>query len=346
MHFRFYLPLAILWVTHHGASSGATDHSAVVHFDMAPTATASVGESEGGRVMLSVDLELSSMIDIPEVPRIDQWLVRCQPRGHVASIADYSPRTETDSDLASTIQVKQSEEKNNSLGIGVNGNYTHQLRANAGLDHATKNTNSLQFDRVAPLHAVTASGTINRGRGVYFKLRWTAKQILEGQKTFQLVLEVPNSWRAGLIDVSVLAQSEQKSFAGWDRDSKTLGSANFVVAVYREEDKQAAAQARKMANAEYDLRNLMIEQPPSKPVVSLPTILQHVAIKLELEPGPSNQRWLERLMLDEIDPCMDKEIRKLPMPFRLAVLNYAEAREDFAKLNLRPPVELAVTQSD
>jgi len=336
--------LAILMITQ-GASSSAMDHSAVVHFDMAPTAAASVDKSESGRVTLCVDLELSSMIDLPEAPRIDQWLVRCQPRGHVASIADYRPRTETDSDLASTIQVKQSEEKNHSLGIGVNGSYTHQLRANAGLDQTTRNVNSLQFDRIAPLHAVTASGTINRGRGVYFKLRWTSKQILEGQKMFQLVLDVPDAWRTGLIDVSVLAQSEQKSFAGWDRDSKTLGAANFVVAVYRKEDKQAGNQARKMANAEYDLRNLILEQRPTQTATSLPNILQHVASKLEREPDPSSQRWLERLMLDQADPCLDKEIRKLPMALRLAVLNYAEARVDFEKLNLKPSGELAVTQN-
>jgi len=346
MHFRFYLSLAVILVTRHSASSGAADNSAMVHFDMAPTAAASVAESEGDRTMLKIDLKLSSMIDSPEAPRIAQWLVRCQPRGHVASIADYSPRTEIDSDIASTIQVNQSEEKSKSLGIGVNGSYPHQVRANAGLDHATKNTNTLQFDRVAPRHAVTASGTINRGRGVYFKLRWTAKQILEGQKSFQLMLEVPSTWRTGLIDVSVLAQSEQKSFAGWDRETKTLGSANFVVAIYREEDKQANLQARKMANTEYELRNLILEHPPSKSVVSLPTILRHVAIKLELETDPPKRQWLERLMLNEVDPYMDKDIRKLPMALRLAALDYAEARTAFAELNHQQPLNLAVTQSD
>ena len=194
------------------------------------------------------------MISSPEAARIDQWLVRCQPRGQFASIVDYSPRTETGSDIASHIQVKQSTEKQQSLGVGVNGNYFSNISGNAGLDHTRKNIDSLQFDRLAPVHAVTASGTINRGTGVYFKLRWTAEQILEGQKTFQLVLDVPDTWRTGLIDISVVAQSEHKSFANWEPTTKTLGSGNFVIAVYREEDMHASEVARKMARAEHELR--------------------------------------------------------------------------------------------
>ncbi|MGI9473024.1 MAG: hypothetical protein ACR2NZ_15900 [Rubripirellula sp.] len=315
-----------------------------VHFDLPPTAAAEAVGDE--MTLVTVELSLSSMIDTTEVPRIDQWLVRCQPRGKAISIADYAPRTETSSDLVSSIQVKRTEEESNSLGVGVNGNYGHAVHGNAGLDHSKKNTNSMQFDRVAPLHAVTASGTINRGRGVYFKLRWTAQQVLEGEKTFRLTLRVPATWRGGLVDVSVLAQSEKKSFAGWDRETQTLGSANFVVAVYRQGDRDAAAKARTLSDAEFALRSVIIEHRTAQKVTSIPSMLRHVAKKFELESVSTSEMWLQRLLLDRADAHMDAEIRKLPMPVRVAVLDYVDERDNFLAMHRQPSQELAKHRSE
>ena len=343
MQFRIYFVLIASLLTYTDAVCLAADGDPVVHFDIPPSAAAMAVDSGAGRALLTVELKLSSMIRSPEAARIDQWLVRCQPRGHFASIVDYSPRTETGSDLASHIQIRQSKEKHQSLGIGITGNYTSNLHGNAGLDHGSKNTDSVQFDRFAPVHAVTASGTINRGTGVYFKLRWTAKQILEGQKTFQLKLDVPDSWRTGLIDISVVAQSEHKSFANWEDTMKTMGSANFVIAVYREEDLHASEVARKMAQAEHELRSRIQEQASSKPNHSLSTLLRFITGKMDLEKSRSANNVLERLMLNQADPHMDDDIRKLPMKCRLAALNYSDAQNSFARLNQQPINKITAT---
>lgn len=336
MSVRIYFLLIAISIHHAEAVSVAADSQSIVHFDIHPSVAADIIESDRGRVRLQVDLKLSSMISSPESARIDQWLVRCQPRGQFASIVDYSPRTETGSDIATPIQVKQSKEKQQSLGVGVSGDYFSSLRGNAGLDHASKNIDSLQFDRLAPVHAVTAAGTINRGTGVYFKLRWTAEQILEGQKTFQLVLDVPDTWRTGLIDISVIAQSEHKSFASWEQSTKTLGSANFVIAVYRSDDIHACKVARRMANAEHQLRNRIKEETASKSNNSLSNLLRKMATKMEFEKNRTGTDLLERLMFDQADPYLDPDIRKLPMPCRLAALNYSDAQESFTRLNEQP----------
>ena len=322
---------------------GMAGQRSSVQFDLPPTAVAKTAGTAGtGTTLVTVELCLSSMINTTEVSRIDQWIVRCQPRNQAVTIADYAPRTETSSDIASTIQVKQSEEECNSLGVGLNGNYGSQIQGNAGLDRSMKNVNSLQFDRLAPLHAVTASGTINRGRGVYFKLRWTAEQVLEGEKTFRLTLTVPANWRSGLIDVSVLAQSQRKSFAGWDRDTQIVGSANFVVAAYREGDLEAEAKARELSEAEYLLRCAIIEHGGNRKVNSLPSMLRHLARKLDPDAKNPSDWWLQRLLLDRIDTHMDTEIRELPMPIRVAILEYDDARDSFLRLRYPSSQEVAI----
>ena len=135
------------------------------------------------------------------------------------------------------------------------------------------------------------------------------------------------------MDVSVVAQSERKKFGGWDRESKTIGLANFVVAVYRQGDHEAAACARAVSDAEDVIRNFAAEMHGSTKVNSLPSMLRHVAIKLDLESSEPNQDWLQRLLLERADPHLDKEIRNLPMSLRLAVLDYADARDHFCAMD-------------
>jgi len=314
----------------------AADTHSEVRFDIPPSTAAKTLSSSDGRTLIQVELLLSSMISNPESGRIDQWLVRCQPRGHFASIVDYHPRTEAGSNLASPIQVKQTKEKNQSFGIGMNGSCPLPLNGNAGLDHNSKDVDSVQFDRLAPLHAVTASGTINRGTGVYFKLRWTARQILEGQKAFQLTLDVPESWRTGLIDISVVAQARHKSFANWESSSKTLGEANFVIAVYREDDQHARQIARKMAQAEHVLRTKITELYSARSSHSLSTLWQHMTEKMDFRKSAEDTVLLERLMLNQRDPHLEQEFRKLPVDCRLAALDYSDAQNSFTKLNEQP----------
>jgi hypothetical protein len=321
----------------------------VVRFDLAPVAPGRpVADDPSNRNLVRVALHVSSMIESAELPQIDQWLLRCQPRDKGVRIADYAPRTETGSDLAGPIQVKKTNEENNGFGLSLDGSYGPVSHAHGGADHAKRKSSTLQFDRIAPEQAVTASGTINRGRGVYFKLRRTAQQVLEGEKTFELTLQVPDTWRGSLLDVSVVAQIERKTFAGWDRETKTIGWANFVVAVYRQGDREAAAVARALSDAEYALRETVIAHQPPTRVTSLPSMLRQVAMKLDLEPSEPDYDWLIRLLLNQADPHLDKEISRLPMPVRLAVLDYADVRDAFDAMGqsssqrviaTKPPIE-------
>jgi hypothetical protein len=305
----------------------------IVRFDLAPVVAAGPSDTDPiDPTRVTLKLRLSSMIESPNVPRIDQWLVRCQPRDKAISIADYAPRTETSTELTSPIQVKQIEEKNSTIGLSIDGSYGHAAHGNTGADIANKNTNTLQFDRVAPVQVVTASGTINRGRGVYFKLRWTAQQVLEGEKVFDVTLRVPATWRGGLIDVSVIAQSDRKKI-GWDHETETIGAAEFVVAAYRQGDDEAAQRARDLSDAEYALRSTALRHQASSEVNSLPSMLRHVAMKFDLQPSEPDVGWVQRLLSASADPHMDKEIRKLPMPVRVAVLDYVDVRDDFFTMN-------------
>ena len=332
MYPRTLASLVLLASLSFPADSARGKSSTQIQFDLAPVAAAEPANDDS---LVTVRLRLSSMIETPDARRPDQWIVRCQPRDPALSLFDYAPRTETASDLASPIQISESTEKNDVFGLSVSGATGPMLSGTAGADHSRKNVSSSQFQRVAPVQAVTASGTINRGTGVYFKLRWTAQQVLEGEKEFVLTFSAPRSWRAGLMDVSVVAQAQRDSFVGWERETVPLAKADFVVAVFRADDADARRLAHRLSECELQLRELAVQahQESRGGINAWTSMLQSVGI------GPSQitaKDWLHRLLSGEADPHLDKEIAKLPMPLRLAVLDYAEARHQIARLTRRP----------
>ena len=91
-----------------------------------------------------------------------------------------------------------------------------------------------------------------------------------------------------------------------------------------------------MANAEHQLRSRMKEETASKPSNSLSTLLRKMTTKMEFEKTRTSTDLLERLMFNQADPYLDSDIRKLPMPCRLAALNYSDAQESFTRLNEQP----------
>lgn len=304
-----------------------------IQFDVPPTVVAIPVADDAGRDLIECPLRVSSLIASPSSPRIDQWLIVCQPRNADMTIVDYCPKTGSASNIEGPIVVKKTDESSLNFGLSVSGDLAGIAGGNIGADRGDKQTDSRQYSLKATQHAVTASGTINRGRAVYFKWRRSANQILEGDKTLKLIFQVPDHWRGSLIDIFITAQSEKSTLGGLDKQIKTMGQSNFVVAIHRDGDQQAANLSRQLADAEHSLRHIASEHPakPAK-VSSLSGMLKSVAVKSDLHPAGPTNGWVGRLLQGEADPYLDKEIQRLPMETRLAVLDYCQVREQFDRL--------------
>ncbi|QDT09095.1 hypothetical protein [Planctomycetes bacterium K23_9] len=336
MHLRNAYPIVIAVLF---ASTVVADEDAI-RFDMPSTVVAtqvntgdSIADSSNAELkIVQCQLRLSSLVASPSLPRIDQWLVRCTPRDFEMHITDYAPRTETRSALEGPVEFKITDEESRSLGMSLNGDYCGVVDGSLGADVGTKNLVTKQYKQVAAVQAVTAAGTIDRGRGVYFKLRWTATQVLEGEKVFTLSMRVPVSWRGGLIDVDVTAQSAVQSFGRLDTHIKTIGAAKFVVATYRAGDAEAGQRASEFASAEQRLRRISEHVNHQKKPSTLPSMLRHVAAKLDLDSPPPTNGWINRLTTGQADPYLDREISRLPMKVRVAAIEYHDKKREFSRL--------------
>ena len=91
--------------------------------------------------------------------------------------------------------------------------------------------------------------------------------------------------------------------------------------------------AHRLFEAETDLRIMARECTDSRADHLLKSLLRHVAMKLDVESGPPAISWVDRLLLNRADPHMDKDIQKLPMPVRVAVLDYVDRRDEFLAID-------------
>lgn len=304
-----------------------------IQFDM-PAVTTALDSSVAGETReITIDLVLSSLVvgsnghSSGQTPPIDHLLIRCSLRDRLP-VVDFFPKTELQSDFASPIAITKKDEKTDSLGLNINANFHPFGTGQFGADNSRKRSDSTQFSRQAPMQAVVASGTTDRGRGVYFKLRWTTQQVLEGEKHFQVSFAVPESWRGGLVDVSVTANGWDRSLFGSSK-LRSVASQHFVVAAHQQHDPQAAEISLRLAHLDQELAAFAKRNSAESNVIT--QLWRRVVQADSNNDLPGN--WYHRITHDQADPYMDKRIRSLPMPVRVAVLGYTEATRDLMELD-------------
>lgn len=224
--------------------------------------------------VVTLELSVSVIIDSLTAPRIDQLMVEITPRGGSAIVVDYAPRTELSSDYSGGIEVRQTDEATLSGGVSIDARYSPFAGGNVSGGHAEKNSASVSYNRVAPVHVIAASGTTRRGRGVYFKFRSTDQQIIEGERVLQVSLRVPATWGGDLLDVVVIGDSRTDgasagfaaglptglsswagTFRGQSGQSRRVGEGRFLVAAFRSDDLRAETLAKRLADAESLMRS-------------------------------------------------------------------------------------------
>ena len=307
-----------------------------VTFDLPSVMTVTPVATNSNQVI--VKLRLSALTNPVGNAQTQHWWIIARPEQPSMQVVDYAPRTETDCELSSGIDTKSSTEKTTSLGFGISFDYNHLANLRGASDQATKELETLQFKTKARRQAKIASGTINRGKGVYFKWMRTAEQVLDGEKEFQFTLQTPDRWRCGTICLTVIASGTDKQFnfqsASWQQNTKELQSQEFVIAIHREGDPKAAQAALELTEQEQRLRRIASDSEHSRDPLPWTKPLVDIGKKIEqvIKDTPSHS-WLDQLMHGSIDPHHDSVIQKLPVETRVAILEYLEQRRHFLALN-------------
>ena len=152
----------------------------------------------------------ASFVDGEEASTVDFVYMISSPDMRL-KVLDFLPNTTLESSTAEGhIEVTDSTESTDALTGDARVAYSI-LSLGASKNLSNKKTESNHYQRVAPKHLVLASGTVNRGNGVFYKLRPSEGGSLEGAKEFVLMAIVPKKWRGDWCTVICSARTHKKS---------------------------------------------------------------------------------------------------------------------------------------
>lgn len=236
-------------------------------------------------------------------------------------VHDFQPHTTAHSRYVGNLKVEANEEKLRSLGITAAGALdVVKLSGNGSL--SDKESRKVQYELLPPVETLTASGTLDRGTGVYFKLRGSSQSTLEGSMEYVIILRVPAEWRGGIAVVQCEAFRKMGKSAGKDR---------YLLALYLSGDGQAQRRAERLLQNERNLRQLAQQSSDDIREHAYPSWAHRVGKSLALVDPKIADDWLDQIVFSP-DSTSVRGYERLPRTIRQASQAYARARRDLLSL--------------
>jgi hypothetical protein len=205
--------------------------------------------SHPGYKLIEAKLEISSLLIAGQEKDLTHYFLRVESPQHTLAIVDYLPKTMHEA-LVSKVVTEKSTERAVALGINLSEKYELLTLAGPSAGIGQKKTSSVKTELLPPLETVAASGTLDRGSVLFFKIKSTPRNLLEGTREYALVLRVPANWRADYIRVHCEAEGTRHAMVSTFDEQIPCGQREFLVSLYQDGDEAARQIAENFARRE------------------------------------------------------------------------------------------------
>lgn len=300
-----------------------------VAFDVNPLVAARQTESFGllnqlpNSRFVDVQLDVSALFTPGDAAVVTEYTVRIVSRHEDVQVADFSPRTEMQSDIFGTLQVNTNQDRIREAAIRGAGGYPGVGSAQGYAYYHDNAHETVVYAKKPALEMVNAAGTLERRRGVYFKVRQSTQTTLEGARPFRVVFEVPSGWRADLLDVTIEAAGLESEHS---KRTRVLSTQQFVVALYQEYDEHAARVATNYVRQQDSLKQFAKTYAKTIEQRSFPTPIHKLGAKLDIYEPSIPKQWLESLVYQQGVSYNLGKLSSLPVDVRVAVMNYLDQK--------------------
>jgi hypothetical protein len=216
--------------------------------------------SHPGYKLMEAKLAISSLLTAGQEKDLTEYFIRVESRERTFTIADYLPKTKHEA-IASSVTKEQSTERAAALGISLTGKYELLTVPGPSAGIGAKKTSSVKTELLPPLETVAASGTLERASVVFFKIKSSPRNLLEGTREYALVLRVPMVWRADYLRVHCEAEGIRRNMISTFDEATRCGQRDFLVALYQDGDEEARKIAENFARRE---AAKLVQSPKSK----------------------------------------------------------------------------------
>lgn len=281
--------------------------------------------------------EVSSLIRSGKEQQLLQYFYTVRSPEPVLQIVDYAPKTTLTSDLAGNVTIERRQEGSNHALLSVGAPSVWPLKATGTGELGTKTQDLTRYELVRPMIAVAASGTLERGAGVYFKLKPSRSASLEGAKEFSLTFRVPHAWRGGCVHLACKATGVERGLVPPLSETVVCGEQRFLITLHADGDAVARTAAERFVRAQTKLLNTASASRAQQDKQQHAPLLKRFAALLETDPSPVPADWPERLIFGTLpgDPAALKQ--QLPRPVRQALSEYTVAKRELRGLGSAGP---------
>lgn len=205
--------------------------------------------------LIEARLHVSCLLLAGAEADLNELLVTVSSPQRRLRVVDFSPQTLVAAEYAEPIAVETSEQTSTSIEARLGGSAavhygggTVQAAPHLGAVTSRHQGQKETAQKLPPKHLVLASGTLNGGHGVFFKLKQTNQATLEGARQFTCVFAVPRSWRGDWVLVTCQARGLVSHYLSKRLD--IFGHTESYVGLYLEDDAAARRFALRLAEVQ------------------------------------------------------------------------------------------------
>ena len=202
--------------------------------------------------VVEVLLPISTVIDSKHRGDVEEFRFDVSWNRSVYPLFDYSPKTQTVSDIDGLLNIEKNQSRNSNLNASLSGKPLDSIAANLSSDIGRGSSVRKSFQEIPQHDVLVASGTIDRGTGAFFRFHGSKKETIEGGRDLLLAYRVPNSWQNGILKVECRASGKRRVAGLWDEPFEIGRS--FVVPLYLDGDHPSQQLAIEFVRAEQGLR--------------------------------------------------------------------------------------------
>lgn len=211
----------------------ASDMGYSIYYDTPITVSCEEIARSGNAKIVMVSVPVSVRFQ-GYINRLGDVNIELQSFDRTARVVDFLPKTTMVTDMKGPIRVEKTTQKG---GVGkVRFEVENKAESEVVVDH--KETTKESYEKLPPQQMLLASGIQERSYGVFFKLKPNEQYPIEGQRNFNLLLEVDLKWRGECI----LARFSPDSNAWWGRVDPV-----HIIGLHLQDDAEAKAVVERSA---------------------------------------------------------------------------------------------------
>jgi hypothetical protein len=194
--------------------------------------TADFRAANPGEKLIVVRIDISSFVRRGDANDLAELVYRVEATDREMLVFDFAPKTTFAPLAEGRVTVERDTDTKTSVKANAAARYFPFAEGDAAFDHQVNEQTRLRYELPAPQEVVVTSGSIERRRGVFVKLRASRRGSLEGAKAIAVMFVVPQNWRGGVLHIAAEARSNVGGVLGRDGESAISGTASLAAGVY------------------------------------------------------------------------------------------------------------------